>query len=1023
MSEATPATAQETAFDAVIPDSAAPVESRPFLTLPPPVLRWAKRVLAVLVAVVAALLVSLFTLDLGSITINGKSLKSLAESRGAEFLGREFTIGRISARLSPGDFLIEDVTIGGATPGSTPFLTAKRIAVHVPWWTILLRREAVVEVKMDGWRMVTEYFPDRRPILPNLRPRGQSKGGGNRYIDRTTVKIVDATRGEFVYLDHITPWSVVCRNLNFTLVRSNALGAYVGGASFTNGSVQIQDFLPMRADFATRFALDQQGRVQLNHIELVTDGARTHLNGVVDFKNWPEQTYNIDSAIDFPRMREIFFRREKWELAGEGRFQGIFHLYKDGRDLTGQFTSHELTVNDLRLTDLKGSLAWLKDRFNVSHATAGFYGGEVQIAYGLEPLGTPGGAGAKFHADVAGASLAAFRREFSWRGMQPQGRVDGDFTLHWRNGRFSQTADGGGHFTVSPPDGTPALARADLPPIAAGAARAGFRAPNTPFDKYLPHGPFPMGARVGFEIDPDGLTFQPSWAASPTTFVRFSGRSVFGGAAEIPFHVTSYDWQASDRLLAAILTAITNEPTGAIEVAGRGTFDGVMTKTFSKPRIAGRFAGENIKAWDVVWGRASGDLVIEDRYLDITNGMIGDRPEESIQTTGRFAMGYPRADGGEQMRARIRIAGWPLGDIRHAFQQDEWPVDGTIGLANLNLYGEYEHVKGTGDLRIDRGVAWKEHFETASGQLEFDGRGVDISDVRMEKAGGTVTGAADSALGRHLLVRNGRRSRAGAVARQLPVPEHAADGPAEVHRVGRRVVREPELPVPRRDRRSLHRRRRRRLRRRRVPRPEQGAGDQLAQHHVVAPPGVRVGQHRAQRRIRRDAEPQLHELLARSLSEVLRADDVAVCPRDCSGRIQSTVRSATARRTIFASRRRSTADPHAHRLLRRTPVADYELKNEGPIRRLLRGERVSHSRRRLRPRGRGTKLDLAARRWPQPPDLDARGQMDLTLLQLLFPEHRDHGRREVNARYAGAFGQEQLSGRAVIKDGVFAWPA
>ena len=374
---------------------------------------------------------------------------------------------------------------------------------------------------------------------------------------------------------------------------------------------------------------------------------------------------------------------------------------------------------------------------------------------------------------------------------------------------------------------------------------------NTEFDKYLPHGPFPMGARVGFDIDPDGFTFQPSWAASPTTFVRFSGRSVFGGAAEIPFHVTSYDWQASDRLLAAILTAITNEPTGAIEVAGRGTFDGVMTKTFSKPHIAGRFAGENIKAWDVVWGRAAGDLVIEDRYLDITNGMIGDRPEESIQTTGRFAMGYPRADGGEQMRAKIRIAGWPLADVRHAFQQDDWPD---------RRHDRPREPRSQRRVRAREGHGRPAH--RAGRRLEGALRdGVRPARVRrprrrhqrhrMEKAGGTITGAADlrwdgtysfEAAGDRVPVQSldnfqfpktpltGLLKFTASGAGSFENPSYRFRGEIADLFIGDEGVGfvDGEFRVQ-----------------------NQVLAINSLERHVVAPPGVRVGQHRAQRRVRR----------------------------------------------------------------------------------------------------------------------------------------------------------------------------
>ena len=304
-----------------------------------------------------------------------------------------------------------------------------------------------------------------------------------------------------------------------------------------------------------------------------------------------------------------------------------------------------MSVNSVTLKDLDGSLVWLKDRFAVTHADADFYGGRARMAYALEPLGSPTGSTAKFHADVESADLATFRRDFSFRGLQPVGRFDGDLTLEWPSGHFAKGKRGGGGFVVTPPGGV-ALATSELTPLppsspvtAPEPAAPGAADKKPEFDKYLAVGPFPMGAHVDFTLDGDGMTFTRSWAANPSTYVSFDGRTTFDGTARLPFHVTSRDWQASDRLLAAMLSAINREPTGAIEVAGRGTFDGEMTGAFNKPRIEGEFAAEQMKAWDVLWGRARGHLVIENRYLDITDGIIGERPETSIRTKGRYSLG------------------------------------------------------------------------------------------------------------------------------------------------------------------------------------------------------------------------------------------------------------------------------------------------------------------------------------------------------------------------------------------------
>ena len=83
-------------------------------------------------------------------------------------------------------------------------------------------------------------------------------------------------------------------------------------------------------------------------IDLVTDGAVSHAVGEVDTARWPEQTYAVRSRIDFPRMKELFWARDKFTLTGTGEFAGTYHLFKGGRELSGRFASLETRLNDWR---------------------------------------------------------------------------------------------------------------------------------------------------------------------------------------------------------------------------------------------------------------------------------------------------------------------------------------------------------------------------------------------------------------------------------------------------------------------------------------------------------------------------------------------------------------------------------------------------------------------------------------------------------------------------------------------------
>ena len=74
----------------------------------------------------------------------------------------------------------------------------------------------------------------------------------------------------------------------------------------------------------------------------------------------------------------------------------------------------------------------------------------------------------------------------------------------------------------------------------------------------------------------------------------------------------------------------------------------------SRPRIEGAFASERMRAFDVVWGAITGRAVIENSYVDVTNGIIRDG-NSTMVTDGRFSLGFPRRDAGEEINARIRV--------------------------------------------------------------------------------------------------------------------------------------------------------------------------------------------------------------------------------------------------------------------------------------------------------------------------------------------------------------------------------
>jgi TamB, inner membrane protein subunit of TAM complex len=717
-----------------MPDEPQPPPNEPVEPPAPPprrrrVRRLLARLFAVVVAVVAAILVTVFTIDLGP------AVRARAESEGSKFIERPMHIGRLSAKLTPGVFVIEDLVIEGLAPTDRPFLRAKKIVVSVPWWTAFSRRLIIESITMTDWDMVVESFANGRHNFPRFTRQSKNKGP-SRFT--TTLASVVASRGQFTYDDHGTPWSTVVRNL--TVQVYHPLNEYVGVASFSNGTVRIQAYEPFRTDAKMRFKIDG-GKVHIDHMDLSGDGSRSVVTGDVDLAHWPEQLYQVHSKIDFPTQKGIFFHKDKFTVSGTGDFDGTFHLFKKpeggtGRELKGTFRSPVAGVNAWRFPDLRGSVLWVPDRLEITNATSQLYGGTARFDYRMGPFGARTPAHARWDVDYKNVDLAQLTDFLETEGIRLAGRASGHNSLDWPLGKWAEKR-GKGEVIAEAPAGTRIMTRAM--PAAIAAERAALPPEAGPFNPHLPLDYVPIAGRVVYALDPEWITLDSSWTATPMTYVEYEGRTAFGQRSRIPFHVTSLDWQESNRVLAGIMTAF-GAPTGAVSIGGTGEFDGVMLEAFTRPRIEGTFTGDHMRAWNVQWGSGRATLAIENSYVFITESVVRSGASE-IHADGQFSLGYPRKDGGEEINARVLVNRRPVSDLRHAFGLDDYPVEGALS-GEFHLFGKYETPFGFGHMQIDAGVAYGETFERATSALRFEGGGVRLDGIDIAKSTGRVTGAA-----------------------------------------------------------------------------------------------------------------------------------------------------------------------------------------------------------------------------------------------------------------------------------------
>jgi hypothetical protein len=668
----------------------------------------------------------------------GPALKAGAETGASQYMGRPMHIGRLSAHLWRGRFVFEDVVIEGLTPDAPPFLVADRITVSMPWTSLVNQRVVFDAIEMTDWRMYSETFPDGSHNFPRFTrsgPRGPSAW-------TTTLQYVRAYRGEFVYTDHATPWNTIARNVDVAITRPTS--EYRGQASFSDSTIVIQDYEPMRADMDTTFRVVGD-KLVFDQIDLTTEGSQSLITGEVDVAHWPEQLYHIRSRMQLPEMRKIFFAHDEFSLSGESIFTGTFHLFRDvmngrprnGRELSGTFYSATAGINAYRFDEVRGSVVWIPERLDVTSATTSAYGGTGRFAYRMAPIGDPDvPAYATFDAVYAGVDLEAFTNFLELDGIRLAGRAEGRNLLEWPLGRYSEHR-GGGYMRVTAGDGVEVLTR-QLSASQLAAADARSRKWDV-FSDHLPLAPVPMEADLVYTYDPEWVDFAPSRVATAETYVELEGRTAYGDRSEIDFHVTSADWQESDRVFAGSLTAF-GARTGVFPVGGQGTFDGVMLNDVRSPRVEGRFAGEHMRGFDVVWGTVTGFAAIENSYADVSDTLIIDG-DSTMRADGRYSLGFPRSDGGEEIDARILLTNRPLADLRHAFDLDDYDLDGSFS-GEFRVYGAYLTPYGFGQMTIAPGTSYGETFETATSAVRLDGDGIRLDSLEIVKSAGRASGAA-----------------------------------------------------------------------------------------------------------------------------------------------------------------------------------------------------------------------------------------------------------------------------------------
>ena len=332
-----------------------------------------------------------------------------------------------------------------------------------------------------------------------------------------------------------------------------------------------------------------------------------------------------------------------------------------------------------------------------------------------------------------------------------------------------------------------------------------------PFNSQLLIGYVPIAGQIAYTLDPDWITVPSGWAATETTYVEFNGRTAWAQRSQIPFHVTSLDWQESDRLLAGIMTAF-GAPTGAIHDRRPRRVRRRRCSRRSRGRASRGISSAIACARGTsIWGHGVADLVIENSYVD-------DHEEPSSRTGSRDRRRGPvlarlSAQGRRRGDQRASSA-WPSGRWRICATRSSSTTIRSTGLASgeFHIYGQVPDARSaSAGCRSTDGKAYGETVRRRDGEPALRRRPACASTAstsrRARGASPARPGSRGTATTRSTPTARGSRSNRWS---RCPFPRAPLSGLLHFTASGTGTFESPRYDVRLRRRRSLRRRRRHR---------------------------------------------------------------------------------------------------------------------------------------------------------------------------------------------------------------------
>ncbi len=697
--------------------------------------RWL-RVLAWTVGIIAILIVVGVVglwLMVRSAWFHGKVLR-YADSQASAALHTPVRLQNYNLHFSLSTPAIDayNITVAGASPyPSPPLLQIAHLHVGIRVISLLKRQWRLQSIVVDRPLIHLYIAPNGVNNLPNLSS-GQSGGSGSTNIFKLGIRQAVVNHGWIWFNDREQTLSARLQGVRFEAGFNSARQAYSGNFGYRSGVVQYGAYRPLAQQLAVRFDATPS-RLKLLPLTLSSPVGRLDMDATASDYAQPAVHCTYRMRLDAGQLRAIL--RNASVPAGVILTAGnLDYVSRPGRGLwqslriVGTVSSSALVAaasgKRIALSGLHGQYRLAHDNFS-SGLQARLLGGTVTAQVRMAALGSARGAGSATLV-ARGQRLQQLMTTAAGPGgnrlahARLRGAANLDAAARWRGSFNDLTArlDAVLHAVLLNPAGPPTVRNSAAPLNAAIHARYAARSQQ--------------------------LALNQTYFTMPATRLRVQGALGLDRRHRARLAIVFASSNLHElETVAGLLRASPGKVPAPLGLYGRGSFQGQVTGSLSRPRFTGALAASNLRLHGTGWRSLRVSIAARPSQVRISRGQLLALPSGSIAFSldaGLHQWGFTSTS---PLRANVTASRLNLAALAKAAGQTS-PLSGILS-ARFVVHGSVKNPIGNGAVTVAPALlktsGIREPIQTL--QIVFHGNGARVHGgltVKMPAGVATLTG-------------------------------------------------------------------------------------------------------------------------------------------------------------------------------------------------------------------------------------------------------------------------------------------